>query len=252
MSREGSSAHAGVDREASSEARPVRRPRLSGVIQETLVNGVKIVYREEGDVQAPPLMLVHGRTADHNDWNGLTQHFARRYRVIVPDLRGHGASAWPGRYPIPAMAEDLVALLDRLGVGRVTLVGHSLGGMLAYHVAMNHPARVERLVLEDVPAPVPMRDRAPLVEDDSTGFDWRMMHQTERQFLDPDPAWPAALARITAPTLVLSGGRASPFRAEGLAALIPGAELATIEAGHLIHITERRAFQRVVDDFLGR
>lgn len=220
------------------------------MIREAQVNGIKLVYREEGDPAAPPLLLLHGRTASMHDWNGITQHFAARHHVIVPDLRGHGASDHPGEYPLPAMAEDVVALLDHLGLERVTLVGHSLGGMVSHLLAMNHPGRVERLVLEDVPPPLPLKDRAPVVEDDSTGFDWRMVHDTERQFLDPDPGWLEGLSRITAPTLVLSGGAASPFDAAGTAARIPGARLVTIEAGHLIHVTERKAFLRAVDDFL--
>ncbi|MEW9549300.1 alpha/beta fold hydrolase [Nonomuraea sp. NPDC050783] len=214
------------------------------------MNGIKLLYREEGDLAAPPLLLIHGRTADHNDWNGITQHFAARYHVLVPDLRGHGGSDRPGAYPLPDLAGDMAGLLDHAGISRATVIGHSLGGMVAYLLAMRDPERVERLVLEDVPPPLPLENRPPVVEDGSTGFDWRMVHETERQFLDPDPAWRAGLARITAPTLVLSGGAASPFDAGALAAAIPGAELVTIEAGHLIHVTERAAFLRAVDAFL--
>ncbi|MEU4576393.1 alpha/beta fold hydrolase [Nonomuraea sp. ATR24] len=220
------------------------------MIRETVANGIKLTYREEGDPAAPALVLLHGRTADHNDWNGITQHLARRHHVLVPDLRGHGASDRPGTYAIPDMAEDVAGLLDALGIDRAVVVGHSLGGMVAYHLAMNHPGRVTRLVIEDSAAPEPMHGRAPLVEDDSTGFDWRMMHDTERQFLDPDPAWLAGLARITAPTLVISGGAASPFRADRLAARIPGAALVTIEAGHLVHVTNPKAFKAALDTFL--
>ncbi|WP_188187377.1 alpha/beta fold hydrolase [Nonomuraea sp. SYSU D8015] len=220
------------------------------MIREAHVNGIKLVYREEGDPAAPPLVLLHGRTANHNDWNGITQHFAARHHVLAPDLRGHGASDRPGEYPLPEMAEDIAALLDHRGMERVTLVGHSLGGAVAYHLAMNHPGRVARLVLEDPAPPRPLQGRQPIVEDGSTGFDWRMMHDTERQLLDPDPAWVKGLERITAPTLVLSGGAASPFDAAELAALIPGARLVTIEAGHLIHATDRRAFLRAVDEFM--
>ncbi|NUS05393.1 MAG: alpha/beta fold hydrolase [Nonomuraea sp.] len=220
------------------------------MIREAHVNGIKLVFREEGDPAAPPLVLIHGRTANHNDWNGVIRHFAARYHVIAPDLRGHGASDFPGEYAVATMAQDVVALLDHLGLERVRLAGHSLGGMVAYHVAMRHPGRVERLVLEDVTPPVPIRGRAALVEDDSTGFDWRMMHQTEPYIVDPDPALREELGRITAATLVLSGGESSPFDAAGLARLIPGAELVTIEAGHLIHATARAAFLTAVDAFL--
>ncbi|MEV4177099.1 alpha/beta fold hydrolase [Nonomuraea sp. NPDC049709] len=220
------------------------------MIREAHANGIKLVYREEGDPSAPPLLLLHGRTANHNDWNGVTQHFAARHHVFALDLRGHGASGWPGEYPLPAMAEDVVALLDRLGFERATLVGHSLGGVVAYHAAMNHPDRVARLVLEDPPPPLPLTGRSPVVEDGSTGFDWRMMHDTERQMLDPDPAWAEGLGKITAPTLVLSGGAQSPFDAGEVAARIPGAKLVTIEAGHLIHVSARGEFVRTVDAFL--
>ena len=223
---------------------------VASVIHEAQVNGIRLVYREEGDPTSPPLVLLHGRTADHNDWNGVTQHFAARYHVFALDLRGHGASDHPGEYPLPGMAEDVVALLDHLGIERATLVGHSLGGAVSYHLAMNHPGRVERLVLEDPAPPCPLEGRAPLVEDGSTGFDWRMMHDTERQLLHPDPAWLDGLAKITAPTLVIGGGEQSPFDAEGLAALIPGAEFVTIEAGHLIHVNARGPFLRTVDAFL--
>ncbi|MCK2217375.1 alpha/beta hydrolase [Actinomadura sp. ATCC 31491] len=221
------------------------------MIREAHVNGIKLVYREEGDPNAPLMVLIHGRTADHNDWNGITQHFAARHRVLVPDLRGHGGSDRPGAYPVPAMAEDVAGLIVRTGGGGpATVVGHSLGGMVAYRLAVSRPELVARLVLEDVPPPLPIADRPPLVEDGSTGFDRRMMHDTERQIRDPDPAWQADLARIAAPTLVVSGGAASPFDAAALAAMIPGAELVTIEAGHLVHATERAAFLRAVDAFL--
>ncbi|MFC5829228.1 alpha/beta fold hydrolase [Nonomuraea insulae] len=220
------------------------------MIREAHVNGIKLVYREEGDSSAPPLLLVHGRTANHNDWNGIIQHFAAGRRVLAPDLRGHGASDYPGTYPLPEMAEDLVALLDHLGIDRVALVGHSLGGTVSCHLAVNHPDRVERLVLEDPPPTYALTGRPPIVEDESTGFDWRMVHDTERQMLAPDPAWAAGLAKISAPTLVLSGVR-SPLDAGDVARHIPGAELVAIEAGHLVHMDARQEFLRVVDAFLG-
>ncbi|WP_205302109.1 alpha/beta fold hydrolase [Nonomuraea montanisoli] len=220
------------------------------MIREAAVNGIKLSFREEGDPASPALVLLHGRTADHNDWNGTTQHFAARHHVLAPDLRGHGASEYPGSYAVADMADDVAELLRHLGIDTAVVVGHSLGGVVACLLAMRHPGLVGRLVLEDPPQPYPLEGRPPLEEDDSTGFDWRMMHETERQLVDPDPAWRDGLRRITAPTLVLSGGTASPFRSELLAELIPGARLATIEAGHLIHISARREFHRTVDAFL--
>ncbi|WP_043631297.1 alpha/beta fold hydrolase [Nonomuraea candida] len=218
------------------------------MIRDAHVNGIKLVYREEGHPSAPPLLLLHGRCADHNDWNGITQHFAARHRVFALDLRGHGASDRPGEYPLPEMAEDVAALLDHLGLGPAVVIGHSLGGVVSYLLAMSHPDRVGGLVLEDPPPARPLTGRPPIVEDGSTRFDWRMVHDTERQMVDPDPAWAAGLGRITAPTLVLSGTR-SPFEPD-VAARIPGARLVRIEAGHLVHMDARKEFLHAVDTFL--
>ncbi|MEV4897393.1 alpha/beta fold hydrolase [Nonomuraea sp. NPDC055795] len=217
------------------------------MMRETTANGLKIVYRDEGPADAPLMVLLHGRTANHNDWNGIIQHFARRYHVLAPDLRGHGGSAYPGGYALPDMADDVAALLDGRGA---VIVGHSLGAMVAFHLAMRRPELVERLVLEDPGAPLPMTGRAALVRDDSTGFDWEMVFQTERQFVDPDPAWAEGLTRLAVPALVLSGGPSSQIRAEPVAELIPGAELVTIDVGHLIHRDARAAFLEAVEEFL--
>ncbi|MFI6292341.1 alpha/beta fold hydrolase [Nonomuraea sp. NPDC050790] len=217
------------------------------MMRETTANGLTIVYREEGQAGAPLMVLLHGRTANHNDWNGIIQHFARRYHVLAPDLRGHGESGYPGSYALPDMADDVAALLDGR---RAIVVGHSLGGMVAFHLAMRHPELVERLVLEDPGAPLPMTGRPAPVHDGSTGYDWEMVLQTERQFLNPDPAWAGQLARVSAPTLVLSGGPSSQIRAEPVARLIPGARLVTIDVGHLIHTSARPAFLEAVEEFL--
>ncbi|WP_406674438.1 alpha/beta hydrolase [Nonomuraea sp. N2-4H] len=96
----------------------------------------------------------------------------------------------------------------------------------------------------------PITGRPPIEEDGPAPFDWRMMHETERRLIDPDPAWVAGLGTIKAPTLVLSGGAASPLDAADIAGRIPGARLVTIEAGHLIHVGAREEFLRAVDAFL--
>ena len=212
------------------------------------VNGIRLRYRSEG-LDGPPLVLLHGRSANHSDWDGITERLALRFCVYVPDLRGHGGSDYPGSYGLPEMAEDIAALLDHLDIGKATVIGHSLGGMVAYDFAANHPERVDTLVLEDPPPPLPL-PRPALVEDDSTGFDWQMMGDTERQFVAPDPAWAASLQRITAPTLVVGGGDNSHVRAEQTAALIPKAELVVIDVGHTIHVSAPEKFLAAVEPFL--
>ncbi|MEV0583376.1 alpha/beta hydrolase [Nonomuraea sp. NPDC050310] len=212
--------------------------------------GVTLAYRALGAADAPPMVLLHGRCANRNDWNGIVRDLAATYRVYTLDLRGHGESSRPGAYALPEMAEDVRAFLDALGIERAVVVGHSLGGMVAYHLAAAHPERVSALVMEDPPPPLPLT-RPPLEEDTGDpNFDREMLVQTERQFTAPDPAWAPGLQRITAPTLVVSGGATSHVPAPRTAELIPGARLVTIEAGHLVHFTQPAAFLAAVTDFL--
>ncbi|HUR83941.1 MAG TPA: alpha/beta fold hydrolase [Solirubrobacteraceae bacterium] len=91
-----------------------------------------------------PLLLLHGFTQTGRGWDEVTRHLAgERYRPLAPDLRGHGAAA--GRRPIDF--ESCVADVAGLAAGRFALAGYSMGGRLALHVALAHPARVSRLVL---------------------------------------------------------------------------------------------------------
>lgn len=223
---------------------------LAQMMREADVNGVRLAYRVAGQDGAPALVLLHGRTDSNLTWAPFVGRFAKRFRVYRPDLRGHGASSYPGTYALPDMAEDIAGLLDHLELHQATVIGHSLGGMVAYHLAMLHPSRITRLVLEDPPPPLPM-ERPPLEVDESAlGYDPQMLRDTERQFVSPDPAWAAALGRVTVPTLVLYGGSRTHVPADRTAALIPGARLVTIDAGHLIHVDAPAEFLAAVDDFL--
>ncbi|GII61456.1 3-oxoadipate enol-lactonase [Sphaerisporangium krabiense] len=226
-----------------------------GDLRFALVNGVRLAYRTEGDPAAPPLVLLPGRGYDHTDWDGVIGPLAESFRVHALSLRGHGRSDRPGRYALTSMRDDVVGLLDVLGLERASLAGHSLGGFVAYLVAQEYPDRVERLVLEDVPLPVPAGVAVPPRPEEPPDFDWAMVEQTTRQRNDPDPAWLEGLAKITAPTLVLAGGPSSHLPQEQvaeLAARVPGAELVTIDAGHEIHGTRPAEFLTAVTAFLRR
>ncbi|WP_328593762.1 alpha/beta fold hydrolase [Actinomadura macrotermitis] len=97
-----------------------------------------------------PLLLVHGYGADSADWSFHIPDLASRRRVIAPDLRGHGYSSAPETgYRPQDMADDLVRLLDRLGVERVVAFGHSLGALVVSALAVEHPGRVRALVCVD-------------------------------------------------------------------------------------------------------
>lgn len=112
------------------------------------INGTHLEYDDEGVPDGPPVVFIHGWTANRHRWDHQVSTLAKTHRVIRYDLRGHGESDVPsGGYTIAQMAEDLRALLDHLGIERATLVGHSMGGMTALTFALEHPTRVERLVL---------------------------------------------------------------------------------------------------------
>ncbi len=114
------------------------------------VDGVGLVYDDEGSGQGTPLVFIHGWTANRHRWDHQLEHFAKTRRVLRLDLRGHGDSDKPaGRYSIGGLADDVLRLLDARGVDRFIPVGHSMGGMIAQQIALTRPERVERMVLVD-------------------------------------------------------------------------------------------------------
>lgn len=111
------------------------------------VNGHDLAYRLEG--HGPAILLVHGIAASSATWDQVMRALALRYRVIVPDLLGHGESEKPtGDYSLGAHASFLRDLLVGLGIGRITAVGHSFGGGIVLQLCYQHPEVCERIVLE--------------------------------------------------------------------------------------------------------
>jgi len=219
----------------------------------TRAGGVRLAYRAWGDPAAPPLVALHGLGEGAADWDGVAPAFAAHWRVYAPDLRGHGASDWPGAYSVELMRGDVLGFLDVLGPGPVDLIGNSMGGLVALLLARAHPERVSTLVLEDVGVLTPRPPADPARPAGELGFDWDMVLAIRRQLENPDPAWWQGLDQITARTLVIGGGPASHIpqdQVAGLARRIPGARLETIPAGHLIHAAAPAAFTRTALAFL--
>src|SRR5271156_1653511 len=110
------------------------------------LHGDRIAYRDAGDGHA--LLLIHGMAGSSATWQGIIPQLSKKYRVIAPDLLGHGKSAKPrGDYSLGAFAVWLRDLLDELGVHRATVIGQSLGGGIAMQFAYQHRDYCERLVL---------------------------------------------------------------------------------------------------------
>src|SRR3954452_16359888 len=125
-------------------------PRLSELKprqREITLHGHHVAYREAGD-DGPVLLLIHGITGCAKQWDDSIPLLAERYKVIAPDLLGHGESAKPrGDYSLGAYAARVRDLLVALGHRRATVVGHSLGGGIAMQFAYEYPPFAERLVL---------------------------------------------------------------------------------------------------------
>ncbi|MFB6850230.1 alpha/beta fold hydrolase [Streptomyces sp. NPDC056373] len=103
-----------------------------------------------GPPQAPAVLLVHGWGGDGREWSPHAEALADAFRILVPDLRGHGLSAVPDEGNTPAeMADDLAALIQALGTGPVVAVGHSMGGQVVNLLAVRHPHTVRSVIALD-------------------------------------------------------------------------------------------------------
>ena len=110
------------------------------------LHGERIAYLDEGSGEA--IVLLHGLAGSSDTWRSLIGPLSRKYRVVAPDLLGHGNSTKPRTdYSLGALSVLIRDVLDELGITRATFVGHSLGGGIAMQFVYQHPDYVQRLVL---------------------------------------------------------------------------------------------------------
>ena len=236
------------------------------------MSAVAVHARVTGRDGGPVVVLSNSLGTTYRMWDAQLGALEQRFRVIRYDTRGHGASPVPdGPYAIDDLADDLVALLDRLGVERTHVVGLSLGGMTAMRVAARHPERVDRLVLLCTGAQLPpasnWTDRAAAVRAHGSGAVAEAVVQRwfTPAFLTAHPdvrsaseamvaATPAEgyagcceaiatldlhddLASITAPTLAIAGAddpATPPARLDEIAAGVKNGRLLVVSrAAHL-------------------
>jgi pimeloyl-ACP methyl ester carboxylesterase len=216
-------------------------------------DGVKISVQESGAPEAPPAVLLHALGDTANDWGTVTAALAPDFRVFAVDLRGHGGSGLPGQYSFELMRDDVVAVLDALNLRNVVLVGHSMGGVVAYLVALAQPGRLARLVVEDAPPPYPRTRALPERPPGELPFDWAVVPAIAGQVNDPPRRWWPRLTEITVPTLLIGGGAGSHIPQELLAEvaeLIPDCTLVTLDAGHNVHAAAPDRFITTVTSWL--
>lgn len=250
------------------------------------VNDTTIAYQDVGS--GAVLLLIHGGLISHREWQPQIEPFARTLRVIVPDVRGHGASGRDGMpYSIHQWAADMVALLDALGIERAIVCGHSMGGTVAQQMAADHPARVRALIIAESNFGVANEPMMRFAAGISTALFKLMGAKTAVRIatssLAATPGIKALaggdieahaenpanlfaildamndydgrenLTRITCPTLIMAGEKfkLSHKQAREMAATIPNAKLVFIpDAGHGANWDNTEAFNREVLSFV--
>jgi 3-oxoadipate enol-lactonase len=252
------------------------------------IGEVELHYQLEGKDGSPFLVLSNSLGTDLGMWVPQMPALLEHFRVLRYDTRGHGdSSVPPGPYSIAQLGKDVIALMDRLGIGRAHFCGLSMGGMAGMWLAANHPARIDRLVLCNTAARIGtpelwnaridkvnsegMAAIVPAVIDrwftpDFQKFAHKQVELVRNMLLRTSGAGYVAncaavrdmdlrdgLSGIAAPTLVIAGqhDKATPPSDGKLAAnRIAGARYVELNAAHLSNWEVTQAFTANVVDFL--
>jgi len=251
-------------------------------------DGARLAFLDTGADDPEAVVLLHSLGTDSSLWSAQLAAWSGTARVLAPDSRGHGASAWWPLRSVGNWVEDLDQVLAAAGVQRCRLVGLSMGGVQALAYARRHPERVERLVLADTFAELEpdaavarvkhMTGRPAELGMEEYAAEYAATTLTAKPDLGATEVVTTAIARmsvqayagsanicftaklaselpaISAPALVVWGEldiKTPRALSEQLAAGIPGASLHVLpDAGHLSNLDNPRAFTDVVGGFL--
>lgn len=191
-----------------------------------IINDIEIYYETRGDGQ--PLALLHGGGGIGANWELIFKEPPEGYRLVIPDLRGHGSSTDPSTtFSFKQVALDVFALLDRIGIDRFKAIGVSLGAKTLLHMATQQPGRVEAMVLVSATPYFPEQARALMRQLSSANHSeaewqqmrqwhkrgdeqikklWALMSALENSYEDMNFT-PPYLSTITARTLIVHGDR---------------------------------------------
>lgn len=247
---------------------------------QALVNGIDLYYEEHGQPSGVPLVLVHGYSGVGAIWEPFLPAYTGRYRVIVPDLRAHGASS--GELETihhRTFGLDLVALLDHLHIDRAHFIGHSSGGMSLLFIGQEAPHRVITMTLANatyifdghaqtymrsIMAELPTqpealeesRRRHGAAHDENH---WQVLREAYLAFTNNPaelPFRPEDLAGIDVPTLILHGDRDEFFPVYipvTMYTSLPHAELCILpRAGHDAPVRYPQIFLHLTNEFMDR
>jgi len=248
------------------------------------INKATIFYETYGDKNPAqtPVVLIHGSTVDHTEWDTVVPALAKHYPVFTPDCRGHGKSNNPRiSYSFKELADDVAALVHAMGYERAHIIGHSNGGNVALVTLMEHPeiiqtcipqaanAYITRYLIEREPIyfdaqrierddPNWMNEMISLHGDVNGKEYWRdLVWLTMKETISEPNYSPADLHGVDKPVLVIMGANdktnAPDEHAQYIANNIPNAELWIPEnTGHNVHLERGEEWVENVLDFLKR
>ena len=183
----------------------------------SLPGGPTLNYREWGRPDAAVVLLLHGLTSSSQSWRHVAPELGEHFRVIAPDARGHGGSEWMRDYSFESMRDDVARFMEQVGILAAIVIGHSMGAVTAYDLAITRPDLIRLLVLEEMP-----------------------------------PGWWERAAQIQARTLVLGAAHSDlrQDRMEELSRHIPQATFASMNSNHGGHEERPSEFLIQVEPFI--